>query len=151
MRRNPYGFTVESELGVEEAEAKVRGLLKEEGLSILTDIDVRKTFETKLGIDFREYRILGACDPSLAHAALEIEPSVGLILPCNVVLDSRPGDGSAVSFLDPMVALAMVGNPALRETAADAWGRLMRVARRLTRRRASQESEAGLLVSPGIS
>lgn len=104
MRHNPYGFTVESELSVEKAEARVRRLLKQEGFDVLTEINVRKVLEDKLGADFREYRIFGACDPSTARPALEVEQAVGLILPCNVVVEARPLTGSAISFLDPMVA-----------------------------------------------
>ncbi len=150
MRHNPYGFTVESELSVDVAEARVRRLLKEEGFSILTEINVRKLFQEQLGVDFHEYRILGACDPSTAHRALELEPAVGLILPCNVVVEAKALTGSAISFLDPMVALAMVGNPALREVAADAWTRLMRIARQMARQSAMKEPGTKELSSPGV-
>jgi uncharacterized protein (DUF302 family) len=104
----------------------------------------------KIGTDFREYRILGACDPTIARRALEVEPSVGLILLCNVIVEAKPLTGSAISFLDPMVALAMVGNPALREVAVDAWTRLMRVARQLTRRSATAQPAKGSLAAPGV-
>ena len=128
MLRNSYGFSVDSRLGIDEAEANVRALLQEQGFGILTDIDVRKTLKDKLNADFREYRILGACNPPLAQQALEAEPLIGLLLPCNVVVEARPEGGSRVSFLDPIVALGMVGNPKLEPVAADASARLMRVA-----------------------
>lgn len=147
MRRNPYGFTVESELNVDAAQTRVRRLLKEEGLPIITEINVRKMLQENLGVDFREYRILGACDASIARRALEIEPSVGLMLLCNVVVEAKPAAGSAISFLDPMVALAMVGNPALREVASDAWTRLMRVAKQLTRRADTRERTTSALAA----
>ncbi len=150
MRRNPYGFAVESEMTVDDAEKAVRRLLKVEGFDILTEIDVRKLFQESLGRDFREYRILGACDPSIARRALEVEPSIGLILPCNVVVEAKPVAGSTISFLDPMIALAMVGNPALREVAADALTRLMRIARQLTRRDTRREPGAGTLSAAGV-
>lgn len=149
MRRNPYGFAVESDMTVDQAEKAVRRLLKLEGFEILTEIDVRKLFQKSLGRDFREYRILGACDPSIARRALEVEPSVGLILPCNVVVEGKPLTGSTISFLDPMVALAMVGKPALREVAADAWTRLMRIARRLARRDTHREPRTETLSTAG--
>ena len=128
MRRNAYGFSVDSELGIDQAEANVRALLQEQGFGVLTEIDVRKTLKEKLNADFREYRILGACNPPLAQQALEAEPLIGLLLPCNVVVEARPEGGSRVSFLDPIVALGMVGNPKLEGVAMDASARLMRVA-----------------------
>ncbi|HEY4888200.1 MAG TPA: DUF302 domain-containing protein [Candidatus Dormibacteraeota bacterium] len=135
MHRNAYGFSVESELGVDEAEANVRELLKEQGFAVLTEIDVRTTLKEKLNVDFREYRILGTCNPSLANQALEAEPLIGLLLPCNVVVEARPEGGSQVSFLDPLVALGMVGNPKLQPVAVDAAARLMLVADSIERPR----------------
>jgi uncharacterized protein (DUF302 family) len=128
MRRNAYGFSVDSKLGIDEAEAHVRALLQQQGFGVLTQIDVRKTLKEKLNADFREYRILGACNPPLAQQALEAEPLIGLLLPCNVVVEAKPDGGSRVSFLDPIVALGMVGNPKLEPVAVDASARLMRVA-----------------------
>jgi len=128
MLHNSYGFSVDSELGVDEAEANVRERLKDQGFGVLTEIDVRKTLKEKLNVDFREYRILGACNPPLAHQALEAEPLIGLLLPCNVVVEERPEGGSRVSFLDPLLALGMAGNPMLQPVAVDAAARLMRVA-----------------------
>ena len=128
MRHNAYGFSVDSKLGIDEVEAKVRVLLQQQGFGVLTEIDVRKTLKEKLNADFREYRILGACNPPLAQQALEAEPLIGLLLPCNVVVEARPEGGSRVSFLDPIVALGMVGNPKLEPVAVDASARLMRVA-----------------------
>jgi uncharacterized protein (DUF302 family) len=126
-----YGFSVESAMPVDEADARVRDLLKEEGFGILTEIDVRATLRQKLDAEFRPYRILGACNPPLAHRALQAEPLIGLLLPCNVVVEEAPSGGSKVSFLDPVVALGMVGNSELEPVAADAAARLRRVAERL--------------------
>jgi uncharacterized protein (DUF302 family) len=131
--KTTYGFSVDTALPVEEAEARVRELLQQEGFGILTEIDVRSTLRDKLGVDFRPYRILGACNPPLAHQALEAEPGIGLLLPCNVVVEERPATGSRVSFLDPVAALGLVGNPDLEPVAADAAERLRRVADRLAR------------------
>ncbi len=128
MRTSSYGFSVETQLDVDAADHEVRQLLKEEGFGVLTEIDVRKTMKAKLDAEFREYRILGACNPPLARRALEAEPSIGLLLPCNVVVEAREGGGSIVSFLDPLAALTLAGNPALRDVAAEASARLRRVA-----------------------
>lgn len=125
-----YGFDVLLPLASEEAESQVRYLLKEEGFGVLTEIDVRATLGQKLGVEFPFYKILGACNPPLAHRALEAEPRIGLLLPCNVVVEAAEG-GSRVSFLDPRTALGMVGNAALEPIAAEAAERLRRVAARL--------------------
>ena len=126
-----YGFSVDTTLSVEEADARVRDLLKEEGFGVLTEIDVQATLKEKLDVDFRPYRILGACNPPLAHRALTAEPGIGLLLPCNVVVEKTPG-GSRVQFLDPIAALGVVGSPDLEQVATDAARRLRRVAGRLT-------------------
>ncbi len=123
-----YGFGVDTELEIEQAEARVRELLKQEGFGVLTEIDVRRTLKDKLDVDFRPYRILGACNPPLAHRALQAEPEIGLLLPCNVVLEARPEGGTRVSFLDPETALGLVGNPKLAPVAQEAAERLHRVA-----------------------
>jgi|SRR5450759_752011 len=127
-----YGFSIDSDLTVEEAESRVRELLKEEGFGILTEIDVKRTLKDKLNVDFRPYKILGACNPQLAHRALQAEPGIGLLLPCNVVLEAVPAGGSRISFLDPEIALGLVGNPELEPIAKDASQRLRRVADRLS-------------------
>ena len=124
-----YGFSVETTLSVDEAESRVRDYLQEEGFGVLTEIDVRSTLRQKLGVEFRPYRILGACNPPLAHRALTEEPGIGLLLPCNVVVEET-STGSRIRFLDPVAALGMVGNPALEAIAADAADRLHRVAGR---------------------
>jgi uncharacterized protein (DUF302 family) len=143
MQRNAYGFSIETELTAGEAETKLRQLLQREGFDVVTRVDLRKIMKAKLGIRFRDYRIIGACDPTLAQRALEVEPSIGLVLPFNVVLEARPSHGTSVSFVDPLVLIAIVGNPALREVAADASIRLTRVARFLPRR-SRPESEAAV-------
>jgi uncharacterized protein (DUF302 family) len=127
-----YGFTVDTDLTVEEAESRVRELLKEEGFGVLTEIDVKRTLKDKLNIDFRPYKILGACNPPLSHRALLVEPGIGLLLPCNVVVEAGPTGGSRISFLDPEIALGLVGNTELKPIAKDASQRLHRVADRLS-------------------
>src|SRR5579864_8756715 len=105
-----YGFNVDTDMTVEQAESRVRELLNEEGFGVLTEIDVKRTVKDKLNIDFRPYKILGACNPALSHRALLVEPGIGLLLPCNVVVEEGPTGGSGISFLDPEIALGLVGN-----------------------------------------
>lgn len=98
--------------------------LKAEGLGILTEIDVKQTLAAKLGVEFRRYRILGACHPPSAHRVLEAEPEVGLLLPCNVIVYELADDETMVSAFDPLEIAR--GMPALEEVAADVRGRLER-------------------------
>jgi len=104
-----------------EAVEQTRAALKEQGFGVLTEIDVRKTLNEKLGEDFRPYVILGACNPPLAHKALQAELGIGLLLPCNVVVYDN-GDGtSTVEAMNPEAALGIVGdNPAIAEVAREA-------------------------------
>ena len=126
-----YGSSVDTALSVEEAETRVKELLKEEGFGVLTEIDVRSTLKEKLSVEFRPYKILGACNPSLAHRALQAEPGIGLLLPCNIVVEAGSAGGARVSFLDVKTALGLVGNPTLEPIAAEVSERLSRVAERL--------------------
>ena len=101
--------------------------LKVEEFGVLTEIDVRKTLKDKFGADFRPYRILGACNPALAHKALSAEDKIGTMLPCNVIVQDL-GDGRIeVAAIDPLVAMENVGNPALAAVAGDVAGKLERV------------------------
>ncbi len=109
---------VDTPLDVRAVEGRVKKLLKEEGFGVLTEIDVEATLREKLGVGFHPYKILGDCNPPLAHRALETEPAVGL-LPCNVVVDEAQG-GSRVSFLDPVEALHVVGGERLQPVAEEA-------------------------------
>ena len=123
-----FGFSVDIPLSYEEADARVRELLKAEGFGILTQIDVRATMREKLDVDFPRYEILGACNPPLALRALQAEPDAGLLLPCNVVVAERDETGSRVLFMDPVALLDLVDNRALDSIAHDAAERLRRVA-----------------------
>jgi uncharacterized protein (DUF302 family) len=107
-----------------EAVRRVTEALQGQGFGVLTEIDVRDTLARKLGADFRHYVILGACNPQLAQQGLEAEPHLGLLLPCNVVVQERDGGGSTVSVLDPAVMARVVDNPDLAPMVEDATTRL---------------------------
>lgn len=111
----------------EEVMERVRTALKSEGFGILTDIDVRHTLHEKLGVEFRKYRILGACNPSLAHRALQLEDKIGTMLPCNVVVQERSQEDVEVSAVDPVASMQAISNPDLIEVAQEVRGRLKKV------------------------
>ena len=100
--------------------------LKTEGFGVLTDIDVRATMKAKLGAEFRPYRILGACNPPLAHQALQVEDKIGAMLPCNVIVQEK-SDGVEVSAVDPLSGMERIGNPALTAIAGEVTAKLKRV------------------------
>lgn len=101
--------------------------LKEQGFGVLMEIDVRDTLKKKLDVDFRRYVILGACNPALAHRSLEMEGQIGLLLPCNVVVQEMSEGEVVVSIADPRAMFELVQNPALTPIADDARARLQRV------------------------
>ena len=111
----------------EAAVARVTAALKEEGFGILTEIDVKDTLKKKLDVEFRRYKILGACNPNLAHQALGHESQIGLLLPCNVVVQETTDGEVVVSIADPKAMFAMVNNDSLRTVADEADKRLARV------------------------
>ncbi len=121
-----YGFGTSLQVSYEEAIPRVKEALKAEGFGVLTEIDVRRTLREKLGVEKEPYIILGACNPQLAHRALEQEPDIGLLLPCNVVVRAE-GQGSRVDIADPQVMLGIVGNEQLNSVAEEAKQRLQRV------------------------
>lgn len=111
----------------EQALERVSAVLKEQGFGILTQIDVQSTLKQKLGVDFRRYVILGACNPTLAHHALSATLDAGLLLPCNVVVHEDDDDGSVVAVQDPITMMHVIDNPVLQVTAKEARDRLLRV------------------------
>lgn len=123
-----YGFGVTLDSTMEAAEQKVRDALAEEGFGVLTEIDVQKVMKAKLDIEHPAYKILGACNPNLAHQAIEAEPEIGLLLPCNVLLREIDGGKISVSFMDPIAVLGMVDNPHIKEVAPMVQAKLKNVA-----------------------
>lgn len=125
-----YGFGATLDRPFDEVMARTKAALKEEGFGVLSEIDVQATLKEKIGADFERYVILGACNPHLAHRALQAEHELGLLLPCNVIVHEHAG-GMAVAIVDPDAMLGVVDNPVLAEVAVEAKARLQRVIQRL--------------------
>lgn len=123
----PYGFGRRIAGTLEDAITKVTNALKNEGFGVLTAINVKETLKKKLDIDFRGYVILGACNPSLAHQALSAEPQIGLLLPCNVVVQETREGGILVTIADPRAMFSLVDNSGLGPIVDEAERRLHRV------------------------
>ncbi len=122
-----YAFGKSVDLSYAEAEEKVRAELQKEGFGILTEIDVKEKFREKLGREFRDYIILGACNPALAWEAFGKELNIGTLLPCNVVVYGGDDGKSAVMVMDPVAALGMIGNPELTAIARTVREKMERV------------------------
>ncbi|MCC6550277.1 MAG: DUF302 domain-containing protein [Ignavibacteriaceae bacterium] len=122
-----YGFTKHLKLGFNEAIEKVTEELKKEGFGVLTEIDVTATLKKKLDVDFKPYRILGACNPPFAHKALQAEEQIGLMLPCNVIVYQNTPEETTVSAVDPVASMAAVHNESLHPIAGEVREKLMRV------------------------
>jgi uncharacterized protein (DUF302 family) len=122
-----YYFSKTLPVSFEEAVRRTTEALKQEGFGIITEIDVKETFRKKLGIDFRNYRILGACNPALAHEALNLEDKVGTMLPCNVVVQDVPGGTTEIAAIDPVASMSAIDNPTLKQAAERVRERLQKV------------------------
>lgn len=122
-----YGFSISINPPFAAAVDKVTEALKKEGFGVLTDIDVQATMKAKLNIDGLPYRILGACNPPLAHKAIEADPEIGLLLPCNVVVREDGKGKVIVSFMDPAAVLQLVNRADITELAQEVKSRLERV------------------------
>ncbi len=121
-----YYFSKILPVSFEEAIRRTAEALKQQGFGIITEIDVKDTLKKKLGVDFRNYRILGACNPSLAFEALNSEDKIGTMLPCNVIVQDAT-DGTEVAAVDPIASMAAIDNAALKQTAEDVRTRLKKV------------------------
>jgi len=122
-----YGFRTTLDLPYTEAVEATEAALKAEGFGVLSRIDVRATLAEKIGADWRDYVILGACNPHLAHRALSSELELGLLLPCNVIVYDDGDGGSTVAIIDPEMMLSVAENPALEPIAVEAAEKLRRV------------------------
>ena len=122
-----YYFNKTLAVPFDAAVEKVTAELKREGFGVLTDIDVKKTLNEKLGVDFRKYRILGACNPSFAHEALLAEDKIGTMLPCIVIVQELADGRVEVAAIDPVASMQAVGNPALEPVGLEVRAKLKRV------------------------
>lgn len=122
-----YYFSKALHLSFDEAIDHVVEELKKEGFGVLTDIDVKATLKKKLDVDFRNYRILGACNPPFAHAALEAEDKIGTMLPCSVIVQETPDGAVEVAAIDPIASMQAIDNPALGGVAVEVQAKLKKV------------------------
>ncbi len=122
-----YGFSISLDDSFDNAISRVTKALQDEGFGVLTEIDVQATLKQKLDIERTPYVILGACNPPLAHRALEADPDIGLLLPCNVVVRAEQDDTITVAFMDPEAVLTLVPQDEIADIAKDVRARLLRV------------------------
>jgi len=127
MESTKYAYKTVVSLSFEEAVQKVTEELKKEGFGVLTEIDVKDTLKKKLDVDFRKYKILGACNPPNAYKALRAETDIGLMLPCNVIVYESEGGQTVVAAVDPVASMRAVENPGLEATALEVRRKLQRV------------------------
>ncbi|WP_447953509.1 DUF302 domain-containing protein [Sphingopyxis chilensis] len=120
-----------------EASARVEAALKQEGFGVISRIDIRETLKAKIGVDFRPYLILGACNPNLAHEALQLEDKIGTMLPCNLVVQQLSPGVIEVAAIDPVASMQAIANPALQQAAQEVRRRLASVIESLGQSRAT--------------
>jgi uncharacterized protein (DUF302 family) len=131
METTNYGFSKVVNLGYDKAIEKVTEELKKEGFGILTEIDVKETLKKKLDVDFKPYKILGACNPPFAYKALQSEEQIGLMLPCNVIVYVNNDNKTVVAAIDPIASMQAVKNESLGEVAETIQGKLKKVIEKL--------------------
>jgi len=122
-----YYFSKILDISFDEVIGKVTEELKKEGFGVLTDIDVKETLKKKLNVEFKKYRILGACNPPNAYKALQVEDKIGLMLPCNVVVEEIADGKTEVAAIDPVASMQAIDNPRLRGVAEQVRDKLKRV------------------------
>lgn len=122
-----YYIATTLQVPFQQAIDRTEAALKEEGFGVISRIDIQEALKTKIGVDFRPYTILGACNPALAHEALKLEDKVGTMLPCNVVVQARDDASSEVAAIDPVASMQAIENPQLAEAASEVRERLSRV------------------------
>jgi len=122
-----YYFSKTVNLSFDDAIEKVMAELKKEGFGVLTDIDVKQTLKKKLNVDFKKYRILGACNPPFAYKALQVEDKIGTMLPCNVIVQEIDEGQVEVAAIDPVASMQAVANPALKDVAEKVQEKLKKV------------------------
>ena len=125
MTEHGYGMATSTSLSPDEAEAQIRSALQEEGFGVLTEIDVAATLKEKVGVERGPYKILGACNPTLAARAIDTEEDIGLLLPCNVVV-YESGGRTVVAAMEPLTMVKLTSNPELKDIAQEARDRLDR-------------------------
>lgn len=126
-----YGFNVQMDCGFDEAVNRVTEALKSEGFGVLTEIDVKATLKAKLDVDRNPYKILGACNPGLANQALNADPDIGLLLPCNVVVREEDSGKITVGFMDPVAVMSLVDKSGVEELAGQVRAKLENVREQL--------------------
>lgn len=119
-----YYFARTIEASFDDVVSRTREALMAEGFGVITEIDVQKTLKTKINVDFRPYLILGACNPTMAYQALQLEDNVGAMLPCNVVVQQRSEGTVEVAAIDPVASMQAIENPALTEKASEVAAKL---------------------------
>jgi len=122
-----YSFSIKVNADLPAVEEKIIAALADEGFGVLTEIDVQATLKKKLGLEKRPYKILGACNPQLANQAIEAEPEIGVLLPCNVILRQDENEQNMVTFMDPEAVLTLVDREGIVELAQEVRARLKRV------------------------